>query len=152
MYLPNFNTLKTALIAVAVAISALCLSGVYYSVKMKRIEAKHAAQIEQVKTDAAEAQARFTEALNETHQQNLKIRADADAATAANGRLRKSLADYRARHANATASTGQGEPNSDPIGVLAELLEGLADRGAEVSRYADEVKIAGAACEKLSIN
>jgi hypothetical protein len=31
--------------------------------------------------------------------------------------------------------------------VLAELLEGLADRGAEVSRYADEVKIAGAACE-----
>ena len=152
MYIPSLNTLKTTLIAGAVAISALCLSGVYYSVKIKRNEAKHAAQIEQVKTDAAAAQAKFTEALNETHAQTIKARADADAATAANGRLRKSLADYRARHANTAASSGQGEPGSDPIGMLADLLEGLADRGAEVSRYADEVKIAGALCEKLSIN
>lgn len=86
-------------------------------------------------------------ALDAAQKQTIQARADADAATAANGRLRKSLADYRARHANTAASSGQGEPGSDPIGVLAELLEGLADRGAEVSRYADEVKIAGAACE-----
>ena len=58
-------------------------------------------------------------------------------------------ADYRVRHANAAASTGQGESGSDPIGLLTELLEGLADRGAEISRYADEVKIAGLACEKI---
>ena len=86
-------------------------------------------------------------ALNVAQKQTIQARADADAANAANGRLRKSLANYRARHANTAASSGQGEPDSDPVGVLAELLEGLADRGAEISRYADEVKIAGAACE-----
>ncbi len=149
MYLPSLNTLKTALIAVAVAISALCLSGVYYSVKIKRNEAKHASQIEQVKADAAEAQAKFTEALNETHAQTIKARADADAATAANRKLRQSLADYRARHANTTASAGQGEPNSDPIGVLADLLSRMGEAGERISRYADEVKIAGAACEAV---
>jgi chromosome segregation ATPase len=86
-------------------------------------------------------------ALDAAQKQTIQARADADAAAAATRKLRKSLADYRARHANTAASSGQGEPGSDPIGVLAELLEGLADRGAEVSRYADEVKIAGAACE-----
>ena len=91
-------------------------------------------------------------ALNVAQKQTIQARADADAAAAATRKLRQSLANYRARHANTTASAGQGEPGSDPIGVLAELLEGLADRGAEISRYADEVKIAGAACEKLSTN
>lgn len=80
-------------------------------------------------------------------QEDGKDRDDAGAATAANGRLRKSLADYRARHANATASTGQGEPDSDPIGVLADLLSRMGEAGERISRYADEVKIAGAACE-----
>ena len=149
MYLPSLNTLKTALIAVAVAISALCLSGVYYSVKIKRNEAKHAAQIKQVKSDAAAAQAKFTEALNETHAQTIKARADADAAHAATRKLRKSLADYRARHANTAAGSGQGEPGSDPVGVLADLLSRMGEAGERISRYADEVKIAGAACEAV---
>lgn len=149
MYLPSFNTLKTALIAVAVAISALCLSGVYYSVKMKRIEAKHANQIEQVKADAAAAQAKFTDALNETHQQNLKISADyASASTAASG-LRESLRRYQTR---APARCGEGVQSADAPDLLSGLLIGLESSGREVSEYADRLKVAGALCEKLSIN
>jgi len=90
-------------------------------------------------------------ALDAAQKQTIQARADADAAAAANGRLRKSLADYRARHANTAASSGQGEPDSDPIGVLADLLSRMGEAGERISRYADEVKIAGAACEKLSI-
>lgn len=86
-------------------------------------------------------------ALNVAQKQTIQARADADAATAANGRLRKSLADYRAKHANTASSSGQGEPGSDPIGVLAELLGRMGEAGERISRYADEVKIAGAACE-----
>jgi hypothetical protein len=149
MYLPSFNTLKTALIAVAVAISALCLSGVYYSVKMKRIEAKHANQIEQVKADAAAAQAKFTDALNETHQQNLKITADyASASTAASG-LRESLRRYQAAR---PARCGEGVQSADAPDLLSGLLIGLESGGREVSEYADRLKTAGALCEKLSTN
>lgn len=149
MYLPSLNTLKTALIAVAVAISALCLSGVYYSVKIKRNEAKHASQIEQVKADAAAAQAKFTEALNETHQQNLKISADyANATTAASG-LRDSLRRYQAAR---PARCGEGVQSADAPDLLSGLLIGLEARGREISEYADRLKTAGALCEKLSTN
>ena len=149
MYLPSFNTLKTALIAGAVAISALCLSGVYYSVKMKRIEAKHAAQIAQVKADAAAAQAKFTEALNETHAQNIKISADyASASTAASG-LRESLRRYQAAR---PARCSQGVQSTDAPDLLSGLLIGLEARGREISEYADRLKAAGALCEKLSTN
>ena len=144
--------LKTAALVAVGAIFAIALSSVWHSAKIGRIEAKHASQIEKVKADAAAAQAKFTEALNETHAQTIKARADADRANDANRKLRQSLADYRARHANTTASAGQGEPDSDPIGVLADLLGRMGEAGERISRHADEVKIAGAACEKLSIN
>ena len=149
MYLPSFAMLKTAALAVAVAISALCLSGVYYSVKMKRSEAKHANQIEQVKADAAAAQAKFTEALNETHQQNLKISADyASASTAASG-LRESLRRYQAAR---PARCGEGVESADAPDLLSGMLIGLESSGREISEYADRLKVAGALCEKLSIN
>ena len=112
----------------------------------QRIEREAAIANAVLETQTAEIN-KMQRVLNYANEQTHQARADADAATAANGRLRKSLADYRSRHANTAASSGQGEPDSDPVGVLADLLEGLADRGAEVSRYADEVKIAGAACE-----
>ena len=149
MYLPRFNTLKTAIIAGAVAISVLCLSGVYYSVKMKRIEAKHAVQIEQVKADAAAAQAKFTDALNETHQQNLKISADYASATTAASGLRESLRRYQAAR---PARCGEGVQSADAPDLLSGLLIGLESSGREVSEYADRLKVAGQLCEKLSTN
>ena len=91
--------------------------------------------------------AQMETALNVAQKQTIQARADADAAAAATRKLQQSLANYRARHANTAASTGQGEPDSDPIGVLADLLSRMGEAGERISRYADEVKIAGAACE-----
>ena len=149
MYLPSFAMLKTAALVAAVAISALCLSGVYYSVKMKRIEAKHANQIEQVKADAAAAQAKFTDALNETHQQNLKISADYASATTAASGLRESLRRYQAAR---PARCSEGVQSADAPDLLSGLLIGLESGGREISEYADRLSAAGALCEKLSIN
>ena len=149
MYLPSFAMLKTAALVAVGAIFAITLSGVYYSVKIKRNEAKHAAQIEQVKADAAAAQAKFTDALNETHQQNLKISADyASASTAASG-LRESLRRYQAAR---PARCGEGVQSADAPDLLSGLLIGLESSGREISEYADRLKAAGALCEKLSIN
>jgi len=158
MYLPSFAMLKTALLVALVCGGGLgfAAAATIYKAAISKMETAQAERGAEIATAVLEAQqnqiTQMETALNVAQKQTIQARADADAATAANGRLRKSLADYRASHANATASAGEGEPSSDPIGVLAELLEGLADRGAEISRYADEVKIAGAACEKSSTN
>ena len=114
----------------------------------KRIEREAAIANAVLETQTAEIN-KMQSVLNYANEQTHQARADADAANAANRKLRKSLADYRARHANATASTGQGEPDYDPIGVLAELLGRMGEAGERISRYADEVKIAGAACEAV---
>ena len=149
MYLPSFDSIKTALLAGAVAIFAIALSSVWHSAKIGRIEAKHAAQIAQVKADAAAAQAKFTDALNETHQQNLKISADyASASTAASG-LRESLRRYQAAR---PARCGEGVQSADAPDLLSGLLIGLESGGREISEYADRLKTAGALCEKLSTN
>jgi len=149
MYLPSFAMLKTAALVAVGAIFAITLSSVWHSAKIGRIEAKHAAQIEQVKADAAAAQAKFTDALNETHQQNLKISADYDSATTAASGLRESLRRYQAAR---PARCGEGVQSTDAPDLLSGLLIGLEQSGREVSEYADRLKVAGALCEKLSIN
>lgn len=158
MYLPSFAMLKTALLVALVCGGGLgfAAAATIYKAAISKMETAQAEREAEIATAVLEAQqnqiTQMETALNVAQKQTIQARADADAAAAATRKLRQSLADYRARHANTAASSGQGEPGSDPIGVLAELLEGLADRGAEISRYADEVKIAGAACEKLSTN
>lgn len=149
MYLPSFNTLKTAALVAVGAIFAIALSSVWHSAKIGRIEAKHAAQIEQVKADAAAAQAKFTEALNETHAQNLKISADYASASTAAISLRESLRRYQAAR---PARCGEGVQSADAPDLLSGLLVGLESSGREISEYADRLKVAGQLCEKLSIN
>lgn len=149
MYLPSFAMLKTAALVAVGAIFAIALSSVWHSAKIGRIEAKHANQIEQVKADAAAAQAKFTDALNETHAQNIKISADYASATTAASGLRESLRRYTTR---APARCGEGVQSTDAPDLLSGLLIGLESSGREVSEYADRLKAAGALCEKLSIN
>ena len=149
MYLPSFAMLKTAALVAVGAIFAITLSSVWHSAKIGRIEAKHAAQIEQVKADAAAAQAKFTDALNETHQQNLKISADYASATTAASGLRESLRRYQAAR---PARCGEGVQSADAPDLLSGLLIGLEQSGREISEYADRLSAAGALCEKLSIN
>ena len=126
-------------------------AGSHYRAKIASMKTEQAQREAEIATAVLEAQqtqiTQMEAALNVAKKQTIQARADADAAAAANGRLRKSLADYRARHANTAASSGQGEPSSDPVGVLADLLSRMGEAGERISRYADEVKIAGAACE-----
>ena len=153
------STKKYIYVALAIALfgSGAAVSWSYtknhYAAKIAKIEQANAEREAEIATAVLEAQqnqiTQMETALNEAQKQTIQARADADAANAANGRLRQSLANYRAKYASTTSSSGQGQPDSDPIGVLAELLEGLADRGAEISRYADEVKIAGLVCENI---
>lgn len=116
------------------------------TMKHEQVEREAAIANTVLETQTAEI-AKIQEVLNHANEQAHKARADADAANAANGRLRQSLADYRAKHADTAASTGEGEPDSYPVGVLADLLSRMGEAGERISRYADEVKIAGAACE-----
>ena len=116
--------------------------------KMETTQAQREAQIATAVLESQQEQiTQLQGALDEAHEKTVQLQRDSAAATAANGKLRQSLADYRAKHANTTASTGQGEPDSDPVGVLADLLGRMGEAGERISRYADEVKIAGAACE-----
>ena len=149
MYLPSFVMLKTAALVAVGAIFAITLSSVWHSSKIGRIEAKHAEQIAQVKADAAAAQAKFTDALNETHAQNIKISADYASASTAAISLRESLSRYQAAR---PARCGEGVQSADAPDLLSGLLIGLESSGREVSEYADRLKAAGALCEKLSTN
>ncbi|MDQ0084598.1 hypothetical protein J2W35_004967 [Variovorax boronicumulans] len=54
----------------------------------------------------------------------------------------------RARELSRTASTGTGQPDSDPIGVFALLLERADTRAEIVGGYADRLRIAGSICER----
>lgn len=112
----------------------------------QRIEREAAIASAVMETKLAQIQ-QIHGALDAAQKQTIQARADADRANDANRKLRQSLADYRAKHANTTASASEGEPNSDPVGVLADLLSRMGEAGERISRYADEVKIAGVACE-----
>lgn len=158
MYLPSFAMLKTALLVALVCGGGLgfAAAATIYKAAISKMETAQAEREAEIATAVLEAQqtqiTQMETALNAAQKQTIQARADADRANDANRKLRQSLADYRARHANTTASAGQGEPDSDPIGVLADLLGRMGEAGERISRHADEVKIAGAACEKLSTN
>ena len=123
----------------------------HYKAKIAAIEVAQAQREAVIATATLDAQQAHIDkiqgALDAAKKQTIQARADADAANAANRKLRESLASYRARYATAIASSGAGEPNSDPVGVLADLLGRMGEAGERISRYADEVKIAGATCE-----
>ena len=158
MYLPSFAMLKTALLVALVCGGGLgfAAAATIYKAAISKMETAQAEREAEIATAVLEAQqtqiTQMETALNVAQKQTIQARADADVANAANRKLRESLASYRARYATAIASAGEGEPNSDPIGVLADLLGRMGETGQRISRYADEVKIAGAACEKLSTN
>ena len=143
---------------VALLVALVCGGGLgfasaatIYKAAISKMETAQAEREAEIATTVLETQqnqiTQMETALNVAQKQTIQARADADVANAANRKLRESLASYRARYATAIASAGEGEPNSDPIGVLADLLGRMGETGQRISRYADEVKIAGAACE-----
>lgn len=92
-----------------------------------------------------------TEITNVAKQDADTARADARAAGDAADRLRQRvnqlLAAARATKDPVAAGSGQGQPVGDPLDVLVDVL-GRSDRATGVlADYADQLKVAGLACE-----
>lgn len=83
-------------------------------------------------------------------QQTEALAGDLAAGAAVSKRLRRELGTLRARYAsrNTTATErGQGQQDTDTIGLLAELHARMDETGREVAEYADRLRIAGLTCE-----
>lgn len=116
-------------------------------VKAKQAEIAEAKRLkelgdqEQANKEAKHAQ----EQIDDLSRERDLARADAD-------RMRQQYrqAAERGRQSFACASgTSQGKPGGDPLGVFAELLERADQRAEEVAIYAEQLRIAGFACERI---
>ena len=90
---------------------------------------------------------------DEATKQAAQARADADAATAAGQRMRKQLDTYiaavrAAARDPAPGSVSPREPGADPLNLLAFLLSRTGEAAGDISRYADQLRTAGAQCER----
>lgn len=104
-----------------------------------------ARQIEQKRTEIVESQRDIA------IEQNEVLATDVAAGAAVSERLRGQLSALRARHASRIATPangGQGEQDTDAIGLLIDMLQGMDGAGRELAEYADRLKIAGLACER----
>lgn len=106
----------------------------------QQLEAVQAAREEEQRRTAAQQ-----EIANDATKKAERARADARAAAAVSERLRRQLAEIVARNPPAAAA---GTPAGDAIGVLADVLERIDRRAAELAEYADAARIAGQACER----
>ena len=129
------------------------LTGKHYNAEIATMKAEQAQQQAAVAAKVQELQAqhnaKMKEVLNEANEQAAEIQRNHDSLLDANDRLRKAAASFSATAKAGAACTSQSQPSADPIGLLIGLLEGMADRGGEVSRYADQLRAAGVACEAL---
>ncbi|NYT25408.1 DUF2514 family protein [Alcaligenaceae bacterium] len=150
------------LLAVGLALG-WTVNGWRMDAKLARAESQHAQVLEQLAQGAvASAQAaraeeaRRTAAVEEqrdtAQQQAQALEVDVAAAADTAGRLRAELDTLRRRGAACSAAvTGGGadQPGTDPIGLLIDVLTGMESAGREVAEYADGLKIAGTACERI---
>lgn len=88
-----------------------------------------------------------TKALNDAHAETVAAESAAVSASDAAGRLRKRLAAYVKANA---AGSGKGEQGADPIGVLSDVLNRHDEALQRVATYADRLRVAGLACERIS--
>lgn len=95
-------------------------------------------------------QAAIDKEAHDGQQRIASLEADLAGARADGERVRDlyRTAAQRSRDLSRTAAAGAGQPDSDPIGVLADLL-GRADAREEIIRgYADRLRVAGSICER----
>lgn len=148
-FVPSTSTICAAVLVAGIGIGGTG-AAVYYRAQVANLKADALAQQAKAVQLVADAQQeqfdKLQGALDAAQKQTIAAQHDADAARSANSSLRQSLASFKAKHS--AACTSAGEPSGDPIGVLTDLLGRMGEAGARISRYADEVKIAGLACEE----
>lgn len=87
--------------------------------------------------------------INDAKTKTAAALADADSARAASDRLRQQLAVLQRRARDSAAAGGsQGQSGADTLDLLVGLLSGMDAAGRDISGYADQLRIAGLACEK----
>ncbi|MEN7527040.1 DUF2514 family protein [Cupriavidus sp. DL-D2] len=117
------------------------------SATVDQVKAVDAARLEEQRRTTAQ-----TEIANAATKDLALARADAGAAADAAGQLRQRvdqlLAAARAAKDTGTAGGGQDKPSGDPLDVLVDVL-GRSDKTSGIlADYADQIKIAGLACER----
>lgn len=152
---PKLPQIPTAVVwwagVILSAVLTFSLTSSYYRARISKMESAYSQEKAQVSESAvlelAERETKMIGAIDDARTKTIKARADADALGAANRRLQQSLNNYKAKHAAITASSGTSEFDTDPIGMLANLFGRVSTSCERISRYADEVKIAGGLCE-----
>jgi hypothetical protein len=146
--------------AAAGAVGAILAGGAAWTVQGWRYDAKISGMERDQAQQIADAQAlaRATEqrrwaaregVINDAKTQAAAAAADADRARAASERLRQQVARLRAGGRDpAAAGGGQGQSGADTLDLLIRLLSGLDEAGRDISGYADQLRIAGLACER----
>ena len=143
-----------ALVGALVAGSAAWTAqGWRYDAKIAGMERDQAQQIADAQALArATEQARWVKregVINDAKTQAAAALADADRARAASERLREQIARLRAAGRDpAAAGRGQGQSGADTLDLLVGLLSGLDEAGRDVSGFADQLRVAGLACER----
>jgi len=133
--------------------AAWTVQGWRYGAKIAGMERDQAQQIADAQALArATEQARWSkreEIINDAKTQAAAAAADADRARAAAERLRGQLAVLQRRARDpAAAGGGQGQSGADTLDLLVRLLSGMDAAGRDISGYADQLRIAGLACQK----
>jgi hypothetical protein len=80
------------------------------------------------------------------------LQGDLATARGAADRLRLAAADAarRARQASGAAAAGPGVPGADPLDLLVVVLQRHSDELVRVGAYADQLRVAGETCERIS--
>lgn len=132
-----------------------------------RLDAAQTAMAEHLADDAtaraaAETQARETEARHQAafneqakraQDENDALRTELASLADAGDGLRDELAQFKRRAAasrTCPAVGGPGKPPTDPVDLLAHLYTRADAEAAILARYADELRIAGSACERAT--
>lgn len=138
---------------IVLAVAAGALAGAYFAGRHHQAKADRAAYqealLEAVSLARKEEQRRTLaqqEIAHDASKQTKAARADAAAASAVADRLRNQLAALRG--GGRAPAAGGRPPASDPIGVLADVLERADRRAGDLAAYADAARIAGLACER----
>jgi hypothetical protein len=110
-----------------------------------RILADRAQQLETGRQQAA-----FDKEAQDAQSRIASLEADVVAAGESSDGLRAAVdsAAKRARANTCATGTSPSQPDSDPIGVLADVLARSSARSEIVERYADQVRIAADTCER----
>lgn len=152
---PKLPQIPTAVVwwagVILSAVLTFSLTSSHYKARISKMEAAYSQEKAKVSESAVleltERETRMNGAINDAQAKTTKARADADALSAANRRLQQSLNNYKAKYASITTISGTSEFDTDPIGMLANLFGRVSTSCERISRYADEVKIAGGLCE-----